>query len=406
MVLKVEKIIDYLFVLYIIATIIFPTSIIGKFIQLLFVFGSLILISINKIRITKFNILDLLFLIFTIIQYISGIAVMKSSSLSTSVTLFYNFLFSLAIVNYLLKKDDLTEFSELYAKTTLFSLIMLLLIYRTNLSSGRFDTSNVLYFVGGHSATSLSIIAAIPCFFLILFGENKKFKKNIIIVLILFIISILTGTRKTLIIFALIFLIVIPLRNKKINFYKVLKILIFSLIIAAIFLVMCFKNAMLYNIIGKRVEGVIYSVNIETNKIEDDSLRVRKRMILQAKTLISKKKYFGWGMDYFRSSKQNNLGYYSHNNFYEILIGGGIFGFIIYYLKYILLALSIFNLRKENKNMCFFLLLFFVIMVIIEYWQVTYIYRFILIYQSILISIIYRFKNNKKIVRGGEDNEN
>ena len=368
--IKVEKILDYLFNLSIIAMIIMPSSVVGKAIQLFFMFAVLVLIGYKKIVITKFNILDFAFLGYTIFQFIVGISVLRDSSLNASQTILYNSLYSISIINYLIIKNNFVSFCESYAKTTLFSLIFLFIIYGINYSSMRFDTKNIIFFIGGHSATSLSIIAAIPCFFLILSEKKERKMSNYLIVGLLFLISLSTGTRKTLILFAYIFLFMIPLGKKDISFTRLLKNSIYSLIIIAVFILLCFKVPVLYNVMGQRIEGVFNSFNTETEKISDDSIRVRERMINQAKNLYEQKKLTGWGMDYFRASSQNDLGYYSHNN---------------------------------NKNLCIFLFLFLLIMLLLETWQVTYLYRYILIYQSIIIYIIYKYNNKKREGKKHED---
>ena len=399
---KIEKVLDLLFVIWIFSTIVMPTSVIVKISTLAFVGFVLLLLGIKKIKITKFNVIDFIFFIFTIFQYASGIALYKSASLDSSMTIFYNFLFSIAMISYLANKNDLSKFSELYAKSTLFSILLLFIIYGINSNSMRFNTSIPISFIGGHSSTSLSIMCAIPCFFLQLLGKKDNLKKNIIISILLFVLSVLTGTRKTILIFAITFLLVLPLKNKKINFIKLFKISLYTIIITLISAYAFIKIPFLYNIVGNRFEGAVKSMNAATERIDDDSIRVRERMGERAKYLISQKKYTGWGMDYFRASSQNELGYYSHNNFYEILIGGGLVGFLIYYLKYFALFLSILKIKTVDKNMCIFLLSFLVTMTIIELWQVTYIYRFILIYQSILIAIMDLY--NKKIRKASEIN--
>lgn len=396
--IKTEKILDFLFAIWVISTIVMPTSIVGKITTLILVVLIIVLLGIKKTRLTKFSTLDFLFFTFTIMQYILGIAIYKSSSLETSFTILYNLFFSAAIISYLMNKKDLAEFSEIYAKSTFFSLFILFIIYGINSKSMRFNTNIPIYFIGGHSSTSLAIMAAIPCYFLILLGKKENNKKNIILSLLLFILSLLTGTRKTIIIFGVSFLIILPLKNKHINFIKLLKICIYTSVALVISTFLLMKVPFLYNIVGNRFEGAIMSINVSTERITDDSIRVRERMSDRANYLISKKRYTGWGMDYFRASTQNELGYYTHNNFYEILIGGGIIGFTIYYLKYLVLGISILKIRCKDKNMSLFLFLFFIAMIIIELWQVTYIYRFILIYQSILIAIIYSYKNKTRKV--------
>lgn len=414
MVIKIEKIMDYLFFLFIFSMIVLPNSLLGKVIQLLFIAFTFFFLGRRNTKFTKYSFLEFLFLGYTLMQYFLNITVIKDSSLSMSITILYNCIFSLAMISYLMYKNDFVKFSELYAKSTLFSMIILVLLYNHSFFSGRFEATKTINFLGtnssttligsiaslfvmgGHSSTSLSMIVAIPCFFLNLFGEKKKSVINFVWTLILFIISLATGTRKTLLIFAVIFFVILPLKNKKISIIRLLVILFGTVGAMLVSLFLCLNVPILYETVGYRIEGVIESINVETDSIEDDSLRVRKRMIAQSKILIKQKMVYGWGMDYFRASKQNNLGYYSHNNFFELLIGGGVVGFLIYYLKYFylfIMSLKLYFKDKDNRYLWFSCLGILLTVTILEYWQVTYIYRFIIIYQSIICAMIYLKKN-------------
>lgn len=399
MAIKIEKILDISFALFIFSIIVIPMTKIGRLIQVLFLICGVVLLNIKRIKFTKFSFFEFLFFGYTIIQYLFNITVLKESSLSMSKTILYNAIFSLVMISYLIYKNDFKKFSELYAKATLYSFLILILFYFQKFFSGRFSTSEIISIwnikmIGGQSATSLSIIAAIPCFFLVLFEDQNHKKRNFFYTIMLFIISFATGTRKTLLIFAFLFFIVYPLKRRKVNIFRFAKIAIGSLIAIFISVLLCYKIDFLYNIIGYRIEGFVNSINAETESIADDSVRVRHRMIDKSKELISQKKTYGWGMDYFRASGQNNLGYYSHNNFTEILVGGGIVGFIIFYAKYIILLIPLIYSKNIEKEKKIFLILFLIIMTILEYWQVMYIYRFIIIYQAIIYAYIYTSKCN------------
>lgn len=398
---KINTLLDICFSLFIFTSIVMTASTIGKIIQLISITFILVFSFISKPKLTYYNILEFLFVIYVYIQVFFDIAIIKSVTFAVGNTVLYNFLFVLGIFNYCIKRKGFKEIINIYTYTTIFSLLLLLVIYHNTLFTFRFNTLDIIKvfnikLIGGHSSTSLAIICAIASFFECITSKRGEQKQSIYKILLLLLISILTGTRKTLIIYLFIFFIAFPIKNEKVTIPKILNVLLKTIIIIIPLALLVFKIPILYNTIGYRIEtAAIFFVNHDT--ATDDSLRVRNRMINQSVNLYKQKKIQGWGMDYFRGSNQNDLGYYSHNNFLEILTGGGIIGFLIYYSKYIYMFVSLLKLiirDKEKQGIVFSCLLFFIIMIILEYWQVTYIYRFIIIYQAFLLAMIYYAKNN------------
>lgn len=401
--IKYNTILDLLFVLYVFSTIVISKSIMAKIIQIVFVIFIFLLVRIKNIKFTKYNFFDVMFMCFIFCQIIFGIAVLKDSAFNVGVTVFYNVIFSFAILNYFIYRKDMKKISRLYAITTVISLFILALLYYDSILSLRFTTNEVIKLFGvklfgGHSSTALSMIALIPCFFLNLFYDEKHKKSNIIISIILFTFSILTGTRKTIIVFAFIFLFMMTLKGKNINFSRIIKILGVSIIAFSISFLMIFKISFLYDVIGYRVQNAIVYFNSDEKKTNDSSIIVRNRLIKKAMDLYEDKKMLGWGMNYFQASGQNESNLYTHNNFLEILTGGGIIGFFIYYIKYIIMFIAIVlaYIKNNNKYVWFCSLIFFSLMIFLEYWQVTYIYRYILIYQVFIVYLLYKNKNNRK----------
>ncbi len=407
--IKYNTILDFLFAIFIFSIFVLSKSIIGKALQLIFVLCTLLIVSKEKIKVNKFHFLELTFCIFVFLQFVFNIAVMKQATKSIFITMIYNMFFSIALYNYITYRKDLKRISYQYSIVTIISFVFLSFFYFDTLSQFRFNTNSVysignFKLFGGHSSTSLSLFAMIPCFFLNLFYDEKHYKRNILLSLILLFFSILTGTRKTLIVFAFIFIVMIPLKGKDINFKRIFKIIFTFIMVFIPSCILIMKIPFLYNIIGSRVESTfVYFLNddIDINSIDDSSIRVRERMKKRAWELFLEKKYFGWGMDYFKASNQSNLGYYSHSNFLELLTGGGIVGFIIYYSKYIVLLIEIIiiYLKSSKKYIWFSSIIFLSLMILIELWQVTYIYRFILIYQSILLSMVYLQKKYKTFLQ-------
>ena len=112
--------------------------------------------------------------------------------------------------------------------------------------------------------------------------------------------------------------------------------------------------------------------------------------------------WVGYGLNSFRYFVART---YSHNNFIEILISGGIIAFVLYYANYVI-TLVLLYLKTRNKNPIMILMFTVVlVMLFMEYGVVTYYSRF---YHNILILAIAFLKItgnlqgefNRLLVRG------
>lgn len=407
-----NKVLDILFFMFIFSTIVISNSIIGKFLQLLFVAGTMLFAYTKERKFTIYNFAELLFVLYVLFQTIANIAVLKSSTFKMSITLLYAMLFSLGMYNYLIYRKDVKKIAYIYAKATIVALFVIMILYFKTLLSFRLDASKMISIFGikifgGSSSTALSLMALIPAFFLtILPSENYK-RKRLIYITILSFFSLLTGTRKTIILILFIFTIINLIKNKhqKLLFFKTTVKFVIVLILGYL-LVMYVP--FLYNMVGVRLQNAVVYYN--TTETDDASIRVRNRMKESAIRLYKTRPVYGWGMDYFKASLQSSLGYYCHNNFLELLSGGGIVGFTIYYFKYLYLAIIIIKGIKRSPSEKIELLSclgFLIIMTFLEYWQVTYFYRYTIIYQVILLYLANSIKKSDKIEEKGfiEDNE-
>lgn len=392
-----NEILDFSFSIFIFASMVIPNTSLGKILQLLFIVLSIFLAYTKEKKITFFNFLELIFVGYLFYQSVSGIAVMKTSAFKMFLTMLYTSSFTIGFYNYLCHRKELKEVINVYVKATVISFIAIMLLYFKTLLSFRLDASSTIYLFdipifGGTSSTALSLMALIPAFFLALVNEEKNKKKRLIYIIFLSIISLVTGTRKTivLILYILVGISLIKNKNKKLLIIK--SGVKFGLIAISLFLLVMYVPVF-HDTIGVRMEKAVnYFITSET---DDASIRVRNRMRRDAYALFKKRPIYGWGMDYFKASSQSSLGYYSHNNFLELLSGGGIVGFCIYYSKYLYLGFLNLKLIKKYKQRRIELLLclgFLAIMTILEYWQVTYFYRYIIIYQVILLYILNSIK--------------
>ena len=134
----------------------------------------------------------------------------------------------------------------------------------------------------------------------------------------------------------------------------------------------------LYNIIGVRVENLLLTLSGEG--ATEASLEDRQRLVNIGLEYIEDKPWVGYGYDCFKmiSGMGPNgkvpvgaAGFYSHNNYIELLFGGGIIGLALYYLPVLWLLKSLFKSLSKAKYIPY-LLAMVVSQLAVEYARVTY----------------------------------
>lgn len=396
MMISRKKIMDILFVLFVISNIIMQASPIGKGLQLLFVLA-LIIFSFRNFKFSLYHGFELLFVVYIWMQCLLGIAANQDATSDMSVTMSYCLLYSIAVYNYFMSdSQELEEKIQVYGNASLIGFILVLLLYgHTFLAHGRLTCGLIsiggLVLLGGSSAVTIAMQALLPAFFINLVPPKNDSRISLVYTLFFAFISVLTGTRKVLLLFVFVFAVEREMLKPGKHNWRVLKIVSIVTISLVATYVLLMNVPFLYHVLGSRIESAItfYSLGVGG----DSSIIVRSRMVDSALNLYNQRNLFGWGMDYFKYSSFSELGYYSHNNFLELLSGGGIVGFILYYIKYVYLLLGMLKLSRSQKDKaCQYTwlscVLFLVLMTIIEYWQVTYFYRFIMIYQIILLAMM------------------
>ncbi len=220
---------------------------------------------------------------------------------------------------------------------------------------------------------------------------NKKnsIKKMfyIIIAIIFATIALFSGSKKALVLLVVGSLLFETCISKGVK--AIGKFLIFTVIgISILFLI--FNNKDLYEVMGKRVEGMFLTIigEADTKQI-DASLVERTFYMKQAMHLFSLHPILGYGGNNFKTyMRELNYSHiaYSHNNFTELLSTLGIIGFLIYYSYWIYILISLFKgLKKDkNKNLTIMFIILVGMILLLDYGNVSYENKF----NAILLCII------------------
>ena len=80
----------------------------------------------------------------------------------------------------------------------------------------------------------------------------------------------------------------------------------------------------------------------------------------------------GIGSPHILAGQYLDFDSYLHNNFVELLCGGGIIGFVLYYAMYVYLFVGLFKYRKADSEAFYVALIWLAMMLIMNYGMVTY----------------------------------
>lgn len=235
-------------------------------------------------------------------------------------------------------------------------------------------------------------------------GEKLKIFMLFIIAILFASISLLTGSKKALIVLILGFVSYEIINSKGLKLF--FKVLLVSIILFLI-IYLTFNIPVLYDAIGSRLEHLYLTITGTAKRGQiDGSLLERQFYINQAKILFKRNPIIGYGGNNFVQHLRE-VGYfkhiaYSHNNIWELLCTLGIVGFTIYYYMWIKLLLTLiknYKMQKQEKTLLFTIIIS--ILLFLDYGNVSYISDF----NMILIAIIYLYISfiNKNQTKDGED---
>lgn len=364
-------------------------------------FNAFIKRKIKLMKMPLYFILEIIFILYCIWQNKSGISVNVSASQSQVKTLLIGLAFGISLFYFIRLKGDIKPVLKTYVFSCCLGILTLSLFYYRTILQGRFSAANTINVfgiaIGQQSATSLAYIIGQALFFsVLLYWNEKKDKRKCYFYIIYFTsMMILTGTRKVLLIAVGAFIFVTYFKSNKKNAFKLYKNIILLVVLGIIAYFIVMKVDFIYQIIGSRIEGMIsYLLKGEIN---ETSLSSRVKFINRANNAIVQKPYYGWGLDSFRTVL-NDEGLYTHNNFLEILVSCGYVGFIIYYLKYGYIIFKLlyrkFKGSKKNKLYINSFLILFIILWVLEYWQITFIYRTFMISNLFILGYL-ELRNQK-----------
>ncbi|WP_027954860.1 O-antigen ligase family protein [Halobacillus kuroshimensis] len=392
--ISVENIADVLFCLFLVMSFLSERSILGRSTMFLFIGICLFLIVLRGsiAKLPFYFVLEIIFIGYCIFQVLSDISVDQSASIDMIYTLSICTLVYIMLYNYAILKNNFKHMLKLFFLSYFGAIVINLIIDAGTLFESRSGTGIEIggVQIGGVTPISVGWMAGI-CMVLATI-VYKKDKKKFWLVFVLLLLALLSaGTRKAFLFVPIAMLGWFYFNKRSKNILKLFSYIIIVTILCIIGYYITISNPTLYSIVGYRFESVVIYITSDKGNIDDASMLTRLSLIETAKFALSERPFAGWGLDNFRYIF-NSGGYYSHSNFFEILVSGGWIGFVIYYMKYLYVMFSLWFCRRyadnQAKNRINILLLLTIVMIVLEYWQVTYYTRkFMMVWVLILIYV-------------------
>lgn len=220
-------------------------------------------------------------------------------------------------------------------------------------------------FESNSTAVFLAYASALIVYFYV-FNKQKMSKQffSIFLVFVFMFVSLMTGTKKGILIFGIIVLSTFVLKSQ--NPLKLIFRIGISVFLVFVAFYIIMHVDLLYGAIGYRFERMIYQI-LGVNGIVDGSTRERVAFIKSAVHVFKENPIVGVGIDGFRYLNEIQHTY-SHNNFTELLANLGIIGFAIYYSEYFGIVVKSKYFIKNNQIVFAMALA----MIIADYGSVTY----------------------------------
>ena len=286
------------------------------------------------------------------------------------ISMILNLMMTYSIIQYIVLRDDITRVLRVTEASIFFTALMVVVmsyntIFQQRLAKGTEINANVL------------AILCVCGFVLSLYFKNTKtismlsccFRGLFYIATIM-----LTGSRKGIIMIVVAIVIISVLGGKR----KIIKGIIVGAVTFTILYWLIMNVDFLYNIIGVRVENLITLLTV--GKANEGSLKSRQKLLEIGIKYIKEKPWTGYGLDCYKlisgfgSGGVVNgveVGYYSHNNYIELLFGTGIIGLILYYIPILFVFKKMIQTLKKNACIVY-LAAFFVSKLAVEYAYVSY----------------------------------
>lgn len=356
--------------LYAISIFVWDYTIIYQSVLVLMALCTFVLYNKRVVRPIRYIISSALFILYFIIHTLAGRAVNSSLAQDYIVTLIVNLFAIISVVRIADSEEKIESVFRAVIGAALIVWIYVVIVDRANILSGGLGATVKKPIVGGeYSHNNLPMLAGVAVLFITYFRLKKKPIRYTILLYVFFTSCvILSGARKALIcvIFGLILFPLFFSAKSQRTSEKLIRILLlaFSMILIAYIIL---NNAIMYRFIGYRFQGAISG--LLGGEYSDSSAETRSVMAATAISSIKQNFWLGIGLNNFRTLP-GSFRTWSHNNYLEIMVSGGIVPLILYYYPIVNISYKLGKNKREPMGGMF--LTFMVYLLIHDLLSVSY----------------------------------
>lgn len=222
-------------------------------------------------------------------------------------------------------------------------------------------------------------------------------------------VSMLTGSRKAM---AVLVLVVVSTELMDSKGIKTLWNILSAVLLIVLLYQLVMNNAVLYNVLGRRVESLIGFIG--GNTAEDISARTRDWYAEYAMNMWRERPILGWGYVGFEAEMQR-IGWhiitYSHRNYTELLATLGIVGLILFYSLHAVMLSGFIKANPRKSQFAALSISFLAILLFLDYGAVNMTTEGVYIYLAAIYCAycLYNLSPNWLLVpvsRSGKRNAN
>lgn len=264
---------------------------------------------------------------------------------------------------------------------------VIIVLIRENIFAG-FRSSGITPYLKqyGYQSNQMGVNFGLSFIAAIYLWDIYRKKKYMVCLAINIIFLFLTGSRKALLyaIVGLFFYFIFSGRKG-----IALKLIISCFALVIIYYLLIFVPV-LYNLVGWRVLSLI---SVLTGGEATDTTGSRINMIKFGINMIKEKPVWGHGLNAFAVNygRRYDNTVYSHNNYIEVLVSGGVVLAVLYYSRFVLVIKNLVKKMRDNKEVVI-CLSFLLAIIVADIASVTYYYRIYYICFGFIMACAYEKK--------------
>lgn len=307
---------------------------------------------------------------------------LQSDSFSRWLTIFQLCVFLMLLSHYLDTDKKINQALRCMLYSYIVLGVYMVYVYGFELFTSTFDDIRVGTEVSHINTLGMSLAYGAVFSFYYFYIEKKKWV--LFFVITLTILSSFTGSRKAIII------IVIGIIGLLAQEFRFDKKRLFRHILVVLIAAIALSSLSYFEMVLNRFDGILSLLNGESSS--DSSANIRFSMIVKGIDLFWQRPIIGSGLGTYRYYWSDNITarMYSHNNYIEILVNGGIVSFIVYYGNYIYL---LFAISKKKTQTSILLLTILSITMIVDFFVVSYYTKDIYIMIAIYYGYVYNYSS-------------